>query len=309
MRRMGVGALGAVLALGLSGCGGSGDDVAQAAGESVPAAPAASGTASAPGTAAVLATTGSGGSMSVGSMGVRGSTGATNMGAFEGDGKASTVGGYSLVSVKSPKKAGQAGTLSFVVNGPSGKPQTDFTLQQTKLLHLYVVRADLTGFQHIHPTIDMLTGVWSVPITFGQPGPYRLVAEFEALTDDGNFDDRILGSNLVVPGAYQPAKYAPLYGSTSVDGYTFSLDRTATVNGPDLHLRVTKAGADVTDLQQYLQSFAHITGFRQGDLATVHVHPNETPPKTDPNKVGGPVLTLASLFTAPGNYRLFVEFQ
>jgi hypothetical protein len=338
MRRMGVGALGAVLALGLSGCGGSGSDVAQAAGESMPAAPAAAGTAAAPattgsggstasvsmgsmtatgstsagtraGSASMAAMPMSSGSMSMGSLGVMGSSGAMSMGVFEGDGKASTVDGYSLVSLKGPKKAGQAGTLTFVINGPSGKPQTDFTLQQTKLLHLYVVRADLTGFQHIHPTIDMKTGVWSVPITFAQPGPYRFVAEFEALKDDGNFDDRILGANLVVPGAYQPAKYTPMYGSASVDGYTFSLDRTATVHGPDLHLHVTKAGVDVTDLQQYLQSFAHVTGFRQGDLTAVHVHPNEIPPKTDPTKVGGPILTLASLFTAPGNYRLFIEFQ
>ncbi len=309
MRRMRVGALGAVLALGLSGCGDSGSDVAQAAGESRPAAPAPSGTASVPGTAAVPASARSGGSTSVGSMGVMGSTSGTSMGVFEGDGTASNVDGYSLASLTGPRKAGQAGTLSFVINGPSGRAQTDFTLQQTKLLHLYVVRADLTGFQHLHPTIDMNTGVWSVPITFAQPGPYRLVAEFEALKDDGNFDDRILGANLVVPGAYQPDKYTPRYGSASVDGYVFNLDRTATVHGPDLHLRVTRAGTDVTDLQQYLQSFAHNTGFRQGDLTAVHVHPNETPPKTDPNKVGGPVLTLASLFTTPGNYRLFVEFQ
>jgi hypothetical protein len=276
MRRVRVGVLGAALALGLGGCGGgSGGDVARAAGASM-------------------------------AMGVMGATG---IGVFEGDGRAGTVDGYSLVSVTGPKQAGQAGTLRFVIDGPSGKPQTDFTLQQTKLLHLYVVRADLTGFQHLHPTIDMKTGVWSVPITFGRPGPYRLVAEFEALKDDGNFDDRILGADWRVPGAYQPTAYTPTYGSASVDGYTLSLDRTATVRGPDLHLRVTRGGVDVTDLQQYLQSYAHITGFRQGDLTAVHVHPNETPPKNDPNKVGGPTLTLASLFAAPGSYRLFVEFQ
>jgi hypothetical protein len=243
------------------------------------------------------------------SMGSGGSVPGINLMTYEGDGKASTVDGYTLASVQGPKQAGKPGTLTFVINGPNGKPQTDFTLQQTKLLHLYVVRADLTDFQHVHPTLDPKTGLWSLPITFAQPGPYRLVAEFEALKEDGYFDDRILGADLRIAGPYQPVAYVPTYGTVTVDGYAFSLDRTAALHGPDLHMHVTKSGADVTDLQQYLQSYAHVTGFRQGDLAAVHVHPTETPPKADPNKVGGPVLTLASLFTTPGNYRLFVEFQ
>jgi hypothetical protein len=276
-----IGLLGVALAVTLSGCGSSGGDVATATGDSMPGMPG----------------------MSAASMGQM------NMAAYDGDGLRSTVDGYSLVGLSGPKKAGQAGTLSFVINGPAGQPQTDFTLQQTKLLHLYVVRADLTDFQHIHPTLDPKSGEWSVPVTFARPGPYRVVAEFEALRPDGNFDDRILGADLRVPGAYHPVGYTPTYGGASVAGYRLTLDPTALVHGPDLHLRITRAGAGVTDLQQYLQSYAHITGFRQGDLKAVHVHPNETPPKTDPNAVGGPVLTLASLFSVPGNYRLFVEFR
>ena len=76
-----------------------------------------------------------------------------------------------------------------------------------------------------------------------------------------------------------------------------------------LQLKVTKGGADVADLQPYLQSFAHITGFREGDLTAVHVHPDEVPKKGDPTALGGPVLTLPSAFSAPGKYRMFVEFQ
>jgi hypothetical protein len=271
VRALGSAAAAVVLASTVAGCGGhSGPDVAQAAGESMPG---------------------------------------MKMAAFEGDGRTNIVDGYSLVDLHAPNKAGQAGTLSFVINGPTGKPQTDFTLQQTELLHLYVVRGDLTGFEHIHPTLDVATGRWSVPITFARPGPYRLVAEFEALKSDGNFADRILGSDLHIPGTYRPTSYTPTYGSASVAGYTVGLDQTAKVNGPNLHLHFTQAARVVGDLQQYLQSYAHVTGFRKGDLAAVHVHPNENPPRADPNAVGGPVLTLASLFTTAGEYRLFVEFQ
>jgi hypothetical protein len=173
-----------------------------------------------------------------------------------------------------------------------------------------VVRDDLTGFQHIHPDLNTKTGVWTVPITIAKPGPYHAVIEFEALKDDGNFDDRILGNKLTVAGTYKPVKYVAVTGTNTVDGYTVTMDPTAKVHGPDMHLKITKDGADVTDIQQYLQSYAHITGFREGTLQAVHVHPNEVPPyKTDPNAVGGPNLTLMSLFTDPGNYRMWIQFQ
>jgi hypothetical protein len=241
-------------------------------------------------------------------------TGATgdpmNMGVADGDGTKATVGGYSLVQLTSPTTSGKAGDITFVIDGPGGKAQTDFTLQQTKLLHLYVVRADLTEFQHIHPTLDMKTGLWTVPVTFAKPGPYHLVIEFEALTADGNFDDRILGTDFEVAGEkYIPVAYHPAYGTATVDGYDLTLDPSCKADGPPLHLKVTKGGADVTDLQPYLESFAHITGFREGDLKAVHVHPDEFPKKGDANARGGPVLTLASVFATTGKYRMFIEFR
>jgi hypothetical protein len=239
-----------------------------------------------------------------------GAMGSMNMAAFEGDGLKQTVDGYMFTKLTNTAKVGKPGQLSFVIDNPKHKPQKDFTLQQTKLLHMYLVRDDLTEFQHIHPSLDMKTGTWTVPIKFAKPGPYRVVIEFEALKDDGNFDDRILGDKLTVPGAYSPVKYSPITGSNNVDGYTVTLDPTATVHGPNMHLKITKDGQDVTDLQQYLESYAHITGFRKDTLQAVHVHPNEVPPyKTDPNAVGGPNLTLMSLFTDPGKYRLWIQFQ
>jgi hypothetical protein len=233
-----------------------------------------------------------------------------NMMAFEGDGLKKTVDGYTFSQLTNTARVGKPGELSFVIDNPKHQPQKDFTLQQTKLLHLYLVRDDLTEFQHIHPNLDTKTGKWTVPIKFAKPGPYQVVIEFEALKDDGNFDDRILGDKLTVPGTYSPVKYVPITGSNTVDGYTVTLDPAAKVHGPDLHMKITKDGRDVTDLQQYLQSYAHITGFRKDTLQAVHVHPNEVPPyKTDPNAVGGPNLTLMSMFTKPGQYRLWIQFQ
>lgn len=226
-----------------------------------------------------------------------------------GDGMEATVNGYTLADVKAPTKPGEAGKLTFKINGPNGV-QKDYTRQQTKLMHTYVVRKDLTGYQHIHPTIDQATGEWSVDLTVPQPGPYRVVTEFEALTPDGNFDDRILGTDFTVTGAYKPATAAPAeIAKASSDGYDLVIEGDPKVHGGDLKLKITKGGADVKDLQPYLASFAHITGFRDGDLSTVHVHPNEAPKADDANAVGGPELTLSPMFMEAGHYRMFIQFQ
>jgi hypothetical protein len=226
-----------------------------------------------------------------------------------GDGMKPTVNGYTLAAVKAPQKAGEAGELSFKIQGPHGV-QKDYTRQQTKLMHVYLVRKDLTEYQHIHPSIDQNTGEWSVNLTIPKPGPYHLVTEFEALTPDGNFDDRILGTDLTVDGRYEPVTAKPAAMNTaSADGYDLVLDGTPKVNGGDLKLKITKGGAEVTDLEPYLASFAHITGFREGDLTAVHVHPSETPAKDDASARGGPTLTISPMFMEAGHYRFFIQFQ
>lgn len=231
-----------------------------------------------------------------------------NMSEAKGDGLEAEVEGYAIEDVQTPRTAGKEGTLEFTIRGPAGKPHKEFVLELTKLMHTYVVRKDLTEFQHVHPELDETTGRWSVPIAFAEPGPYRIVAEFEALTPAGEFDSRVLGKGFTVDGSYQATDFTPDFGVGSADGYNLSLDPKTRLHGSDLTLKITKGGADVADLQPYLQSWAHVTGFRQSDLKTVHMHPNQSPGK-DPNLLGGPVLNLASLFGAPGKYRLFVQFQ
>ncbi len=224
-----------------------------------------------------------------------------------GDGRTATLGGYTLAAVKAPRQAGDRGELSFRIDGPNGV-QKDFTRQQTKLIHVYLVRTDLTEYQHLHPSIDS-SGVWTTDLTVPEPGPYRLVAEFEALTPDGNFEERILGENFTVAGDYIPSTAAPTAGAVTVDGYELTLDGDPKVDGDDLTLRIAKDGNGVTTLEPYLASFAHITGFRAGDLTSVHVHPSNEPDPNDASARGGPDLSLSPMFPEPGRYRLFIQFQ
>ena len=60
-----------------------------------------------------------------------------------GDGTRFSAAGYSLVDVRLPRYSGQPGDLSFRIVDQHGRPLRKYVVEQTKQLHLYVVRNDL----------------------------------------------------------------------------------------------------------------------------------------------------------------------
>ena len=77
--------------------------------------------------------------------------------------------------------------------------------------------------------------------------------------------------------------------------------------GSDSELKLTfsRDGKAVTDLQPYLDTYAHVTAIHQGDLAFAHLHPDGTATGAS----GGPALTLHADLPEAGNYRVFIQFQ
>ena len=53
--------------------------------------------------------------------------------------------------------------VRFRIETYHGEPLTDYVEEQTKDLHLYVVRDDLTVFRHLHPTMAD-DGTWTAPV-------------------------------------------------------------------------------------------------------------------------------------------------
>src|SRR5688500_9112345 len=82
-------------------------------------------------------------------------------------GLAISAGGYTLVP--------GAGGKTFVISGPDGKAVTTFAVVHEKPLHLVLVRRDLTGYQHVHPTMAP-DGTWTVPAELTSTGPWRAFA-------------------------------------------------------------------------------------------------------------------------------------
>ncbi|CAI7973457.1 conserved hypothetical protein [Frankia sp. Hr75.2] len=102
-------------------------------------------------------------------------------------GLAISAGGYTLAPDTLTWPAGRSQPYTFRVLGPDGRPLTAFTRVHDADLHLIVVRRDLTGYQHLHPTRDA-AGTWSVPLRLSAPGVYRVFADFAPTSTPGGTD-------------------------------------------------------------------------------------------------------------------------
>ncbi|MGY3062220.1 hypothetical protein ACVWZD_006518 [Streptomyces sp. TE3672] len=208
-------------------------------------------------------------------------------------------GGYTLDLATPTVRAGARTEIRFVVKDDSGRKVTAYQREHGKELHFILASTDLTQYRHLHP-VRAADGTWSTPVDLPEAGGYRVFADFTpAAAGAGNLT---LGADLAVSGAYRPAAL-PAPGTTAeVDGYRVVLggELRAGRSG-ELKLSVSRNGRPVTDLQPYLGAYGHLVALRSGDLAYLHVHPNEGGP--------GPEVSFTATAPSAGTYRLFLDFK
>ena len=192
------------------------------------------------------------------------------------------VDGYVLVTEANQPSAA---TLALHVNGPDGERVTEYIEAHGSKLHVVLIRPDLSGFQHLHPTIDA-DGSFVVPID--QPGKWHVIIDAQPagaaapLVLATNVDDEVPIDAVALPGA---------------DDQVSIEDLTVTRQG--LGFTVTSSdGAAAQGLEPYLGQGAHLIAVRQGDLAYTHLHPS--------NSTGSTFAFDGALPT--GTYRLFLQF-
>ncbi|WP_033288538.1 hypothetical protein [Amycolatopsis jejuensis] len=217
-------------------------------------------------------------------------------------GLASSRGGYTLTPTSTTLTPGTASPFAFRIIGPGGAAVTAFDVEHEKRMHLIVVRRDTAGYQHVHPQLGP-DGTWTVPLSVKDAGSYRAFADFTPSGGEGT----TLGVDLVAPGDFRPVPHPPSRVAT-VDGYQVSLDGDLVPGrSSKVTVRVTRNGADVTDLQPYLGAYGHLVALREGDLAYLHVHPDGAP--GDGKTPAGPAVTFFAEVPSAGTYRLFLDFQ
>jgi hypothetical protein len=215
-----------------------------------------------------------------------------------------TQDGYRLQPLSPALATGRPQPFSFRIAGPDGAPLTAYTRSHDKDLHLIVVRRDLSGFQHVHPTLGA-DGTWSIPLAVPAPGQYRVFADFQPA---GHEEGLTLGADVPAPGDYQPRPLPEPARTATVDGYTVTLDgELVPGSSSKLTLSVAKGGKPVTDLQPYLGAYGHLVALRAGDLAYLHVHPDGAP--GDGKTAAGPQVTSYAQVPSAGSFRLYLDFQ
>lgn len=221
-----------------------------------------------------------------------------------GDGTRDYEVGYTLTGVSLPKEAAVPGSVRFQIMTYHGRPLTDYITEQTKDLHLYLIRTDLAGFRHLHPTLGR-DGTWSAPVTLPEPGDYRVIAEFVARDEGGNGDHVMLGKTATVPGSWTPEE---------VDNFTVGHDGIISVEidgdlavGTSGRLDIVARDAQgrPVKLGTYLGTFAHMTGFHLQSGAVVHMHPLGQPEVEDT----ATRLSFHTQFEKVGAYVCFVQLR
>lgn len=212
-------------------------------------------------------------------------------------GLSSVAGGYTLAPLQATHPRNTTIAYRFRILDGDGRAVRDFDIDGGVRVHLIVVRRDLTGYQHLHPTLQT-DGTWSVPLTLPAAGAYRAFTDFEI---DGT--KTVLGHDLFVRGTFAPVQTPAATGSVAVDGFVVSLthDDLRADKEAKLRFAISKGGRPVPAFDSYVGHRGHLVALRDGDLSYSHVHP-------EPDARLGEIVFHTQLPSA-GRYRLFLQFK
>ena len=219
-----------------------------------------------------------------------------------------------------PVRPGVSTRVSFVIRQPNGRPLTRFKRGPGPHtgIHVIIVRRDLATIIHRHPPVGK-NGVATIPVTFTQPGPYRVVVDVYPAQHGPQANFQLFGA-LRVAGAYRPRPLPPYRSSEVVGGYRFTLHGTPhlrAIQANDLVVTVSDPQGRPARFTPWYGALAHAIFFRRGTLDYFHTHicapgavgctsilggTRVTGTSATPGK-----LTVGVLVPAPGTWRLFLQ--
>jgi hypothetical protein len=224
-------------------------------------------------------------------------------------------GGYSLRLDPTFLARDEDRELHFSITTADGETVSDFDELHERRMHLIVVRRDGADFRHLHPEMDE-AGTWSVPIELAAAGVYRAFADFSV-----GGEQHTLATDLFVSGGeFEARPFPPPAALDSADGYEVRLRAGKPLAGESTSLTfsVARGGEEVHDLAPYLGAKGHLVALREGDLAFLHVHPEEA--AGDEHGPGGHAtgghaegaaseIAFTATFPTAGRYRLYLQFR
>jgi hypothetical protein len=230
-----------------------------------------------------------------------------------------------------------------ITDAKSGEAVKDFSVVHDKLMHLIVVKKDLSWFNHLHPEYKG-DGVFRVTTTLPTAGRYKLYADYTP-TDGGNevaqHEFAVNGVSAVSPklvpdkmdGAWMTKKVVahPEGDPEKKGGATYEVAMmpmpAPLKSGQDsmLHFQVRDAkGQPIKDLQPYLGALGHCVILSADATKYLHSHPMAEGEDHDMSKMGdtkmddkksaapkggGPDVMFHTNFPTPGIYKAWGQFM
>ncbi|MEU4561832.1 hypothetical protein AB0F72_25900 [Actinoplanes sp. NPDC023936] len=223
--------------------------------------------------------------------------------AYHSDGLSDSYDGFRVEPLRLPTGRGP-GTVALRVTGPT----TQFQTIHTKPMHMYVLRDDLSGYQHLHP--EVVDGAWTAPVTITDGGAYRVYIEFVPQGRPAGADPTVLGVPFVIAGdTSMVAVPAPRAEERSGRYTVRRLDGTADLaSGTQTALRfqVLRDGRPAA-LEPYLGAYAHLSNFEVRTQGLKHLHP--IPANATGDAPADGVLAFHAAFAERGDKRLFLQFR
>lgn len=215
-----------------------------------------------------------------------------------------TFGHYRLDVTQVPRRGKGVRALRLAIHRPdSTEPVTAFAEIHERLLHLFVIRRDLSYFAHLHP--ERSGARFEVPVDL-EPGSYVLIADFvpEAGTP------QLVQHAIVTPG-YAGSPFAKTIdlkvdlADKIVDGVRISLSADAKAEKASVlrfTMRDASTGVPLRDLEPYLGASGHLLVVNADLTQAIHAHPEGV-------ATSGPEVVFEPLLPDPAVYKLWVQFQ
>lgn len=216
------------------------------------------------------------------------------------------------LSHASQVQAGKPTVLSFAVREQgSGAVVKNFQVVHEKLMHLIVVRDDLSNFSHQHPQISP-DGRFTLKTTFPSGGRYLLFGDFTPA--DGL--NQVLGTELSVSGPRPGATrlIADTKLTKTVNGITVSVRPSALLEvGKPVLLTysLSQHGKPLTDMQPYLGAMGHLMAINQNGRNILHTHTVSSGGNVAPAMAtaSGPRFTYEVKLAKGGLTKIWAQFQ
>ena len=213
----------------------------------------------------------------------------------------------------SPLSTGTETAVILRLTDRAGQPvgAAGLELAHTKRVHLLIVDASLTDYQHIHPEeVAGRPGDWAFNFTPRAGGTYKLFAD---LLPKATGAQEYAATEFAVAGATK-ALVPELNTVATVDGYRFALSvegEAPFVAGAATLVKVNIFGPDgrpFSALEPLMGAFAHGVGFTADRAGVLHVHPMGKEPELDHER-GGPEMSFHLVPEMAGFLKFFVQVQ